>query len=1113
MSPSSVARDAASDAVLADLVAEVTDRLQAGEPVDIEAYAARHPERAEEIRRLLPALELLAVAGSASASDRPGSTAGEAPPQELGDFRIVRELGRGGMAVVYEAEQLSLRRRVALKVLPFAAVLDERQLQRFRNEAQAAACLHHTNIVPVYYVGCERGVHFYAMQLIEGQPLSELIQQLRGPDAPTGPAAPTQARASTSRPGPAAERFRMAARLGMQAAEALDHAHQLGIVHRDIKPGNLLVDGRGNLWVTDFGLARFASEALLTQTGALVGTLRYMSPEQALARRVVIDHRTDVYSLGATLYELLALQPAFGGQDREELLRQITLEDPRPLRKIDRTIPAELETIVLKAMEKEPQARYGTVQELADDLRRWLEDRPIQARRPSVVQRLRKWGRRHRALVRATTALLLVLVLLGGAVGWREQRQRDAVERGAESDLERAELLEQQERWDEALAVLAVAEGQLEGHGLDTLRQRVQKHRRDVEMLRRLENAHLQVMAGGKTGFDYTGAERLYAEAFALYGLDMDALAPEEFAQRVRASAIGSHLIAALDDWARTRDLLRKGSGAPLRTAAALADDDPWRRQLRWAARSGDVAALERLAEQREARDQPRVNLLLLARALDDARRLEAAARLLRRAQQEDPADFWINYELAVVLSKRPQDAMEAVGFLRAALALRPQSAAVWNNLGVALRAQKKLDEAVVAYKKSIELNADCAIVHSNFGNALLDKGQLDEAIAEYGEAIRLNKDSPVAHNNLGVALMDKGQLDEAIAECHKAIRLNKDYPDAHGNLGNALRGKGQLDEAITEYREAIRLNKDDPKTHSALGLTLQDKGRLDEAIAECRKAISLNKDYPEAHNNLGIALRGKGRWDEAIAEFREAIRLNKDMAEAHCNLGNVLLDKGEFRLAVEPLRRGHQLGSRNPRWSYPSALWLQQAEQTARLNDELPAVLAGKARPKDADERLAFARLCQHRRQQRYAASARFYMEAFADKPQAADDLAREYRYSAACAAALAGCGQGKDVDGLDTKERARLRGQALDWLRADLKAYEQVMGKSAGKAGPEIARRMRQWLEDPDFAGVRGPQALARLPADERQAWHKLWADVADTLTRAGGKVAPITKASTKQ
>jgi serine/threonine protein kinase/WD40 repeat protein/tetratricopeptide (TPR) repeat protein len=426
---------------------EYLDALKQGRRPDRKAFEAAHADIATALAECLDGLEFIQSAGprlqesAAEASARASASAAPGPEAPLGDFRIVGEVGRGGMGVVYEAVQLSLGRRVALKVLPFAAALDPRQLARFQNEARAAAQLHHTNIVPVYGVGCERGVHFYAMQLVEGRSLAEVIAELRRPGAegpapgrgvgagladellgldglataprtpdpqPTGPYTPAEGPAADTAPraAPSTERslrspafFRTAARLGAQAAEALEHAHQLGVVHRDVKPANLLVDGRGHVWVTDFGLAHVQSGQGLTLTGDLVGTLRYMSPEQALAQRVVVDHRTDLYSLGVTLYEVLTLEPAFGGRDRQELLRQIAFEEPRPPRKLNKAIPADLETIVLKAMAKNPAERYATAQDLADDLRRFLEDRPIRARRPTLAQRGRKLVRRHRAVV------------------------------------------------------------------------------------------------------------------------------------------------------------------------------------------------------------------------------------------------------------------------------------------------------------------------------------------------------------------------------------------------------------------------------------------------------------------------------------------------------------------------------------------------------------------------------------------------------------------------------------------------------------------------------------------------------------------------------------------
>jgi serine/threonine protein kinase/WD40 repeat protein len=417
---------AALESLVGRVADEFTERLRHGERPDVEEYARRHPRAAALLREVLQALEAMAP---------PLTAAGSAPDAlsgVLGDFRIVREVGRGGMGIVYEAEQLSLGRRVALKVLPSAATLDPKQLQRFQNEAEAAAHLNHPNVVPVYAVGCERGIPYYAMQLIDGRTVAALIRERR-PESEDG---------ATSHPAVGtreAPDWRALARLGVQAAEALDYAHQLGVIHRDVKPANLLVDGRGHLWVADFGLAQAQSNPALTLSGDLLGTLRYMSPEQALARRGLVDHRTDVYALGATLYELLTLRPAVDGQDREELLRQIVSAEPVPPRRLNPAVPIDLDTIVLKALAKAPEERYATAQELAEDLRRFVDDRPILARPPGVSQRLRRWGRRHRPLV-LSLIVSLVLLLAGAtatAVGHAianarlaEQREREKREAG-----------------------------------------------------------------------------------------------------------------------------------------------------------------------------------------------------------------------------------------------------------------------------------------------------------------------------------------------------------------------------------------------------------------------------------------------------------------------------------------------------------------------------------------------------------------------------------------------------------------------------------------------------------------------------------------------------------
>lgn len=456
-----------SSRLLDDLYEEITAKVLAGQAVDVEEYARRFPAFASRLSDLIHTVEALAQLGLSRSSHRLASpflassaslTPAEPVAGTLGDFRILRQIGQGGMGVVYEAEQISLRRRVALKVLPFASVLDPRQLQRFKNEAQAAASLRHPNIVQVYAVGCQSAVHFYAMEYIEGQTLADAIHQLQAKrraerppadrpavadeptqDASGGQVPPTQSSAAVPQPllgkpkdmprqpppcqysqetlgwlstqGGRGDRqyFQTVANLGIQAAEALEHAHQMGVVHRDIKPSNLIVDASGHLWITDFGLAMTQSSSDLTLTGDVLGTLRYMSPEQIQGWHRVMDHRTDIYSLGATLYELATLQPAFADKDRHVLFRKIVEEEPRRPSLRNSEIPRDLECIILKALAKEPQRRYATAAALADDLRRFLQQQPITARPQTAADRLVKWTRRHVRAVAASVGILLVL--------------------------------------------------------------------------------------------------------------------------------------------------------------------------------------------------------------------------------------------------------------------------------------------------------------------------------------------------------------------------------------------------------------------------------------------------------------------------------------------------------------------------------------------------------------------------------------------------------------------------------------------------------------------------------------------------------------------------------
>lgn len=439
-----------ADERLAAILDDLTSRATAGENVDVQQYFVEHPEFADRLRNLLPTIEVLVGLDSDRSGSSPSPAVSSASvPRQLGDFRLIQEIGRGGMGIVYEAEEISLQRRVALKVLPFASVLDERQLQRFRNEARAVAGLHHPNIVPVYSVGCERGVHYYAMQQVQGQSLSELIASVSNHQscnnskvrldgaAPNSKEAglhrgtrkslelPVQGHSSPSVYHQDTERnaaetlfdtssrdwFRRIADIGKQVADALEYAHGVAIVHRDIKPSNLLMDEAGKVWVADFGLAQVDSEAELTMTGELIGTLRYMSPEQLHGDIRTVDSRTDVFSLGATLYELLTLSPVRRGQNRTALLAS-KVEDAAAPRSINPAVPLDLETIVLRSIAADPDQRYRTAEDLAEDLQRFLDNQPIHARRPTITDRFSVWSRRNQGLLWGTTTVLAVVAIV-----------------------------------------------------------------------------------------------------------------------------------------------------------------------------------------------------------------------------------------------------------------------------------------------------------------------------------------------------------------------------------------------------------------------------------------------------------------------------------------------------------------------------------------------------------------------------------------------------------------------------------------------------------------------------------------------------------------------------
>jgi hypothetical protein len=901
-------------------VEEYLRALEAGETPDRNALLARYPAIATALAECLDGLEFVQQADPRwqppalePLPDAPAVAPELSAAAPLGDYRILREVGRGGMGVVYEAEQLSLGRRVALKVLPFAATLDPKQLQRFKHEAQAAAQLHHTHIVPVYAVGCERGVHYYAMQFIDGQTLAGVIRELRqraglgqlpeeagpgaepptGPYVPLAPAAPPAAEVSTQpaaalateRTGKSPAFFRTVAHWGVQAALALEHAHDQGVVHRDIKPANLLLDGRGQLWITDFGLAHCQSQASLTLSGDLVGTLRYMSPEQALAQRGLVDHRTDLYSLGVTLYEVLTLEPAFTGRDRQELLRQLAAEEPRPPRRLNPAVPAELETIVLKAMAKNPGERYATARELADDLERFLKDEPIRARRPTLLQRARKWARRHQPVV-WSAAVSVVVVLLLAVVGLaisnalirqeREEahRQRDAADQARQEAI--AYLKTTRRAIDQMLTRVA-------NERLLQVPQMEQVRRELLEEALKLYQGLLEAKSDDpalrqETGLAYGRLGNVYQR------LDQQAAAEQALGQAI---AVLEELSAAgaLDPDGR-RDLSRfyMNLGWVLGQLGRHAEKENAHRQA--------LAQAEELAA--EFPDQPGYRNLLADTCID----LGNAWRASR------PGDAEALYHRAISLSALANGNRHHLG--RAHLAL-----------GELLTESGRLPEGEEAFRQA----------RAVFGKLVSDRPGLWQSRNLLGEA----------HRHLGRVLAANGRLAEAEQAVRQAVdvqeKLRADYPTVPGyrealvtsyaDLVHLLAVTGQRREGEEVYRKLVPLQPERAATCNRLAWllatcpepTFRDPPR---AVALAQRAVKLEPRLAPYWRTLGAAHYRAGHGKDAVAALEEAMKLRKGgdgfdwflLALAHGQLGEKDKARPWYDQAVQWMERnqpGHR--------------------------------------------------------------------------------------------------------------------------------------------------------------------------------------------------------------
>jgi serine/threonine-protein kinase len=1279
-----------------------------------EEVCREYPELLPEVKRrwqefrLIDAqvVELLPGLGTLSRGEVAALVSPTSDLPQITGYGVEAVLGHGGMGVVFKARHMRLNRVVALKMALAGAYASPHERERFQREAEAVATLRHPNIVQIHDVGNSEGRPYFTMEYVEG---GSLAQKLAG----TPQAA------------------REAAMLVATLAGAVHAAHAGGIVHRDLKPANVLLTADGTPKISDFGLARrLGGETGLTRSGAAVGTPSYMAPEQARSQGEAVGPATDVYALGAILYELLTGRPPFRAETAAETVLQVIYQDPVPPARLNATVPRDLETICLKCLQKDPEKRYPAAAQLGADVGRFLRNEPIQARPTGRVEHVVRWVRRRPALAGLLATALLV-VLAGGVGGWLHYRQQIAADaHRVQTDQQVRTVLQRAQRLLEegwvAHDLGRLAEAGAEAHRAadvarsggasaslqreaDTFQEeaalRLERARKNralldeiLEVLTPQEIRPYARKGGGIPVPVLRNLDEQYAAAFRRWGLDPDNMGVAAVAERLlqEPDVVVQEMIAGLDAWSIDRRFQGR-PGASWQHLVRLADRldrSDRRRQLRALLVEGapprveTVAALvvgrwaswaalwelargqrwQRLREVQSALDprtEPVPTVLLLARALAAMGDVAGAEGVLHQAVTARPDQVALLHALAKLLEDtRPPRLEEAIGYYRAArsrrqslglalsnalararrasqgeavlhelvlqqpdnpavafflgfnllgqhkypaaeaacrkaLDLNPDLAEAYCNLGAALNGQGRPAEAETACRKALDLNPDLVEAYCNLGNALCRQGKHAAAEAAGRRAIDLRPDLAEPYYSVGIALEGQGNQGAAAAAYREAIRRKPDFPQAYNNLGNALQAQQRPGEAEAAYRKALDLNPDCALAYYNLANLLNHRERFGDAEAACRKALDLRPEFAEAYSILGVALVGQQRFTDAEAACRKALALKPDLAEAYCNLGNALGGQGRRReeeaafrkatdlkpgyaqawynlgnvlgaqgaparaeaayrkaVALQPddpaahnnlgmtllqqqkpreaeaaLRRAldlhpdfglayHNLGNallQQARFHEAAAALQrattllpakhplqkqaaqrqQQCQRFASLDVLLPAVLKGTQKPASAAEQLEFAELCQLHK--RYAAAVRFYDDAFTEQPNLAEAVKVGARYSAACAAVLAGCGRGNDADGLDKLERARWRARAKEWLRADLAAWRKALEADPTGTRDLLRQRLAGWRTNPDLACVREETELEKLPTDEHKDWRALWDEVEELLTRA--------------
>jgi serine/threonine protein kinase/tetratricopeptide (TPR) repeat protein len=1057
-------------------------------------------------------------------------------PSILG-YEIEAIVGHGGMGIVYKARHVRLNRPVAIKMLLGGAVVGTQERERFLREAEAIASVQHANIVQVHGAGDHEGRPYFTMEYVE---CGTLAQRLQG------------------KPQPA----RDAAELVATLAAAVHFAHQHRIVHRDLKPANILLMEDGTPKIADFGLARHLDGGpSLTLNGTRMGTPSYMAPEQAMGNASDIGPATDIYSLGAIVYEMLTGRPPFHGETGVETVRQVIDDDPVPPRRLNSKVPPDLETICLKCLNKEPLRRYVTSGALAEDLRRFLRREPILARPTRILERISKWVCRYPAHSMLTAVSLLLLSALLGAGSWlaiQQAHRRDAVE----ADLREVRSVQKIARWDDARSALKRAEARLEGGGPHDLLKLLKQAERDLDFVMQLDDIRLKRVTGGLLAAYRVRANREYVNAFHGAGITAFRDDPSRVATLIKSSAVEGALLETIYDWiacasesAQRSWLLEIARDADSRLSTwpegpRFLDPATWENRI----------ALSKLTQSAPVATQS-VALMLTLGEIVIAKGGDATI-FLQQVQKEHPANFWANLTVGNAMCQwAPRD---ATGFYRAALASRPNAAVSYCAVGDAMRLQNNFDAATQYYRKGLQLDADNARIHNNLGLTLQAQGKPDEAIGFHTTAIQLDPEYAWAYYDLGNALRTEGRLEEARDHYAESVRLDPANRVVHGALRTLLLQFGRSKQALADWRRLIDTDPPDYSDWSGypeLCLFLEDR---DEYRRSCRMLIERFSEStevalleqisrscllsPAGDNEIaqGTAIvdrviameQTSPKWirpylwfAKGLAEYRQG-RLESAATIMKGKAANIMGSAPRLVLAMTQHHLGDQAAGRQTLasavngfdWDVNQAdgrdVWINHIlhrEAESLMMPQVTQFLQGKYDAADNNERLILAAACQFNG--RWYAAARLYAEVVASEPKRAqefiascrtramsgkpieriDEVANACRYAAARSAALAARGLGMDGVHLSETERVQMQRLVLEWLRADIDVWQGVLDLKSAAGRTLVRQQLTHWRFDPGLAGVREASELAKLPAKERQEFASLWEEVARLLALA--------------